>query len=195
MEQIVILILSGCERHVARKLTLVSGPQLRCFSAKLSTAFVAIRANSWNFSFLATKSVSQFNSTSALQLFLTPTPIRPCVVCLPSSLVAFVQPSCWACSRSHSSAYGNKKQVCLLGVDSLFEIHWKRPWLCLHFWKMHSKLKNNNVRNKTLDLCFIIHVSLHQNTFGNNELWNKPSFVTVHCFVFHQEPTVVSIVK
>ena len=49
--------------------------------------------SSWNWAFLATKSVSQLSSTIEAQLPLTMTPIRPCAVFRPSSLLALSKPS------------------------------------------------------------------------------------------------------
>ena len=57
----------------------------------------------WNCLFLATKSVSEFSSTTAADRSSEErqTPIKPWVVLRPSNLFALLHPWAWACSSSH----------------------------------------------------------------------------------------------
>lgn len=74
-------------------------------------SFATWDTSALNFSFLATKSVSQFTSTMAPTLSSMWIPMRPCAVVRPASFVAFAQPCAWASAWSHDSAYINERYL------------------------------------------------------------------------------------
>merc|ERR1719228_585078 len=77
-----------------------------------------------NFSFLATKSVSQLSSTIAAFLSARRRPSRPCDVLRPCSFCALAQPWACACSFSHTSA---SAKLLLLSLRAFLQIEREYP--------------------------------------------------------------------
>ena len=81
------------EKYANRRFVAKLPPSRFLLNPAVCAATATSFSSSWNCAFLATKSVSQLSSTIEAQLPLTITPISPCAVFLPSSLLALSRPS------------------------------------------------------------------------------------------------------
>ena len=96
--------------------------------------------------------VLSLTSTITAALLWPMTPIKPCAVTLPWSLVALLHPSFWACSLSHTSAWKGKHNVQHLN-SYINDDKWNYEKQLI----FHCKILNNKCTSVYF-FCLFIHI-------------------------------------